>query len=89
MDRMKPYIVVAVIVGLGILLSTVIMATVKHFDLGYTGTGVVMEKTSGKDCYVELKEADSTVDRQFVYGTACYSIEVGDTISLKNDMLVR
>lgn len=83
------FFTLTVIVGLGVLLATGIMAAVTHFDLGYTGTGVVLEKTYGRDCYVDLEQEDGSVDRSFVYGTACYSIEVGDTISIKNDMLVR
>lgn len=82
-------ITLTVIIGLGVILATASMAAVKYFDLGYTGTGVVLDRTSAPDCYVNLQQEDGSVDRAFVYGTACYNIEVGDTISIKNDMLVR
>lgn len=77
------------VIGLCVVLSFVTIAAVKHFDLGYTGTGVVLEKTYGSKCYVSLEQEDGSVDRTFVYGKVCYSIEIGDTISVENDMLVR
>lgn len=78
-----------VVIGMAVVLGMGTIAAVKYFDLGYTGTGVVLDKTYGSDCYVNLEQEDGTVDRSFVYGKACYNIEVGDTISIENDMLVR